>query len=98
MPKNYHIWTHFTKTDRKPARNPLRKPSRKPTRNPARVFTKGFTAENVKIFYDKLTSSGMAVPVLELDRRQWGTCNAKHMIGGVPATRKLMHGPLFHWK
>ena len=78
---------------------------RKPARNPARVFTKGFTAENVKIFYGKLTSSGMAVPVLELDRRQGSsspssTCDAKHLIGGggVPAPRNLMYGPSFHWK
>ena len=68
-------------------RNPARKPSRNPALKPARVFTKGFTAENVKIFYEKLTSSGMAVPVLELDRRQgssspWGTCNAKHLMEG----------------
>ena len=48
---------------------------------------KDFTAENVQIFYDKLTSSGMTVPVLELDRRQgsssaWGTCAAHHLMGG----------------
>ena len=73
---------------------------RKPSRKWSRVFTRGFTAENFKIFYDKLTSSGMVVPVLELDRRQdspspWGTCNAKHLIGGVPAPRNLMYGPSF---
>ena len=65
---------------------PYEKPLRKPSRKWLRVFTKGFTADNVKIFYDKLTSSGMVVLVLELDRRQgssspWGTCNGKHLMG-----------------
>ena len=49
---------------RNPLRDPLRDPERKPARKPARVFTKGFTAENVEIFYDKLTSSGMTVHTL----------------------------------
>ena len=39
----------------------FRQVARNPARKPARVFTKGFTTENVKIFYDKLTSSGMMV-------------------------------------
>jgi hypothetical protein len=33
-----------------------------------RVFTKGFTAKNVKVFYGKLTSSGLTASVLKLDR------------------------------
>ena len=49
-------WQSVTKTVTEMVTKPLRKW--------LRVFTKGFTAENVKIIYDKLTSSGMTVHTL----------------------------------